>query len=144
MSPIRLCHVSLTHPQSPINRSILKAFQHTKTSWERSWKTSRYLEHKQNQRRFSSTEALLESSLEASRNFKNLNFEYKEHSKRNHLNHLSRSQRSLESSSKASINFKKLQIGETLRIQATKTPKNFHHKPSNKKNFEEKSSKSSS
>ena len=134
MSPIRLCHVSLTHPQSPINRSIPKAFQHTKTSWERSWKTSRYLEHKQNQRRFSSTEALLESSLEASRNFKNLNFEYKEHSKRNHLNHLSRSQRSLESSSKASKNFNKSQISEPLQIQASKVLKNFHHKPLKMKN----------
>ena len=27
MSPIRLCHVSLTHPQSPINRSLPKAFK---------------------------------------------------------------------------------------------------------------------
>ena len=100
MSPIRLRHVLLTQPQSPINRSIPKAFQHTKTSLERSWKTSRYLEHKQYQRRFKSTEALVESSPEASRKFKNLNFEYEEHSKRNHPNHLSRSQRSLESPQK--------------------------------------------
>ena len=144
MSPIRLRHVLLTQPQSPINRSIPKAFQHTKTSLERSWKTSRYLEHKQYQRRFKSTEALVESSPEASRKFKNLNFEYEEHSKRNHPNHLPRSQRSLESTSKASKSFKKLQTGETLRIQASKAPKNFHHKPSNMKNIEEKSSKSSS
>ena len=27
MSPIRLCHVSLTHPQTPINRSLPKTFQ---------------------------------------------------------------------------------------------------------------------
>ena len=27
VSPIRLCHVSLTHPQTPINRSIPKAFE---------------------------------------------------------------------------------------------------------------------
>ena len=144
MSPIRLYHILLTHPQSPINRSIPKAFQHTKTSWERSWKTSRHLEHKQHQRRFKSTKTLLESSPEASRKFKNLNFEYEEHSKRNHPNHLPRSQRSLESSLKASRNFKKLQIGETLRIQASKALKNFRYKPSNMKNIEEKSSKSSS
>ena len=49
---------------------------------------------------FRSPEALLEPSLEASRNFKNFNFEYEEHSKRNHPNHLSRSQRSLESPQK--------------------------------------------
>ena len=27
VSPIKLCHVSLTYPQTPINRSLLKAFQ---------------------------------------------------------------------------------------------------------------------
>ena len=80
-------------------------------------------------------EALLEPSFEASKNFKNFNFEYKEHSKRNHLNHLPKSQRSLESSSKASRNLNKPQIGEALRIQASKAPKNFHHKPSNTKNI---------
>ena len=82
-----------------------------------------------------SPEALLEPSFEASKNFKNFNFEYKEHSKRNHPNHLPRSQRSLESSSKASINLNKPQIGEALRIQTSKAPKNFRHKPSNTKNI---------
>ena len=83
-----------------------------------------------------SPEALLEPSFEASKNFKNFNFEYKEHSKRNHPNHLPRSQRSLESSSKASRNLNKPQIGEALRIQASKAPKNFHHKPLNTKNIQ--------
>ena len=32
VSPIRLHHVSLTHPQTPINRSLPKAFQETKPS----------------------------------------------------------------------------------------------------------------
>ena len=32
MSPIEIHHVSLTHPQTPINRSLSKAFLHTKTS----------------------------------------------------------------------------------------------------------------
>ena len=82
-----------------------------------------------------SPEALLEPSFEASKNFKNFNFEYKEHSKRNHPNHLPRSQRSLKSSSKASKNLNKPQIGEALRIQASKAPKNFRHKPSNTKNI---------
>ena len=79
--------------------------------------------------------ALLEPSFEAYKNFKNFNFEYKEHSKRNHPNHLPKSQRSLESSSKASRNLNKPQIDEALRIQASKAPKNFHHKPSNTKNI---------
>ena len=125
MSPIKLCHVSLTHPQTPINRSLPKAFLDR----------PRDLKHKQHQRRFKSTETLLESSLEASRNFKNFNFEYEEHSKRNHLNHFPRSQRSLESSSKASRNLKKSQISEALWIQAFKASKNFLHKPSNSKNI---------
>ena len=77
----------------------------------------------------------MEPSFEASKNFKNFNLKYEEHLKRNHPNHLPRSQRSLESSSKASRNLNKPQIGEALRIQASKTPKNFHHKPSNTKNI---------
>ncbi|KAL4605322.1 hypothetical protein ACB092_09G020200 [Castanea dentata] len=83
---------------------------------------------------FRSTETLPESSPKASRNFKNFKLEYKEHSKQNHPNYLSRSKSSLESSSKASRNLNKPQIGEALRIQASKAPKNFHHKPSNTKN----------
>ena len=61
-------------------------------------------------------------------------FKYEEHSKRNHLNHLPRSQSSLDSSSKASRNFNKPQIGEILRIQASKSPKNFYHRTSKTKN----------
>ena len=40
-----------------------------------------------------------------------------------------------ESSSKASRNINKSQISETLQIQASKAPKNFHHKPLNTKNI---------
>ena len=80
VSPIRLCHVSLTHPQTLINRSLPKAFQQTKTSW----RGPSHLEHMQHQRRFRSTKALLESSPETSRNFKNFNLKCKEHSKQNH------------------------------------------------------------
>jgi len=112
VSPIGLRHVSLTHSQTPINRSIPKAFER--------------------KRGFRNTKALQESSLKA---FKNFNPKIEEHSKQNHPNHLPRSQRSLESSSKASKNLNKLQIGEALRIQASKAPKNFHHKPSNTKNI---------
>ena len=97
VSPIRFHHMSLTHPQTPINRSLPKAFK----------KRPSHLKHKQHQRRFRSTETLLESSLEASKNFKNFDLECKEHSKQNHLNYLPRSQRSLESSSKASKNLNK-------------------------------------
>ena len=98
-------------PQTPINKSLPKAFK--------------------GRPRLRSPEALLEPSFEASKNF---NFKYKEHSKRNHPNHLPRSQRLLESSSKASRNLNKPQIGETLRIQASKAPKNFRHKTSKAKN----------
>ena len=107
MSPIGLRHVSLTHPQTPINRSLPKAFE---------------------EREDSEVQKLCKNQVS-----KNFNFEYKEHSKKNHPNHLPRSQRSLESSSKASRDVNKLQIGEALRIQASKAPKNFRHKPSNKK-----------
>ena len=128
VSPIRLRHVSLTHPQTPINRSLPKTFQGEAREGLRlkSWRRSR----------LRSPEALLEPSFEASKNFKNFNFEYEEHSKRNHPNHLPKSQRSLESSSKASRNLNKPQIGEVLRIQASKTSKNFRHKPSNTKNIQ--------
>ena len=130
MSPIRLRHVSLTYSQTFINRSLPKAFQRRAEGGLRlkSWRRSR----------LRSPEALLEPSFEASKNFKNFNFEYEEHSKRNHPNHLPRSQRSLESSSKASRNLNKPQISEALRIQSSKAPKNFHHKPSNTKNIRSK------
>ena len=62
------------------------------------------------------------------------NLQIWEHLKRNHPNHLPRSQRSLESSSKASRNLNKSQINEPQRIQASKAPKNFHHKLSKTKN----------
>ena len=61
-------------------------------------------------------------------------FKYKKHSKQNYPNYLPRSQSSLESSSKASRNLKQTQISEAPRIQASKAPKNFHQKPSKKKN----------
>ena len=142
MSSIRLHHMSLTHPQTLINKSLPKAFRHTKTNQNileeiledttTSWNTPC---HKQHQRRFRSTEALImESSPKASRNFKNFNLEYKEYSKQNHSNHLPRSQNSLESSLKASRNFKKPQISEVLQIEASKAPINFHHKPLKTKN----------
>ena len=127
VSPIKLHHMSLTYPQTPINRSLPKAFQRRAGGdLEKSWRRPR----------FKSPKALLEPSLEASKNFKNFNFEYEEHSKRNHPNHLPRSQRSLESSSKASRNLNKPQIGEALWIQASKAPKNFRHEPSNTKNIQ--------
>ena len=54
--------------------------------------------------------------------------------KQSHPNYFPRSQSSLKSSSKASRNLNKLQISEALRIQAFKASKNFHHKPSKRKN----------
>ena len=142
MSPIKLHHMSLTYPQTPINKSLPKAFQHTHTHQDTLVEilghTPRDPCHKQHQKRFKSTEALLESSPEASRNFKNFNLKYEQHSKQNQPNYLPRSQRSLESSSKASRIFKKPQTSEVLRIQASEAPKNFHHKPLNKKNIQRK------
>ena len=137
MSPIKFCHVLLTHSWTPINKSLPKAFLDTKTPWERSWNThakrSRAQAASKKIQKYRSF--LLESSPEVSRNFKNFNLKYREHSKQNHPNYLPRSQRSLESSSKASRNFKKLHTGEALWIQASKAPKNFRHKPSNMKNI---------
>ena len=76
----------------------------------------------------------MEPSFKAFKNFKNFNFEYEEHLKQNHPNYLPRSQSSLESSPKASRNLNKSQISEAQWIQASKAPKNFHHKPSKTKN----------
>ena len=76
----------------------------------------------------------MDSSLQNPEEHPPQTFEYEEHLKRNHPNHLPRSQSSLESSSKASRNFKKPQISEALQIQASKAPKNLHHKPSKMKN----------
>ena len=112
MSPIRFHHMSLTHPQTPINRSLPKAFK----------KRPSHLKHKQHQRRFGSTETLLESSPEASKNFKNFDLKCKEHSKQNHLNYLPRSQRSLESSSKASRNLYKPQIKRSFMDSSLQSP----------------------
>ena len=68
VSPIKLRHVLLSHPQTPINKSLPKTFRRTKG--------------------FRSTKALQESSLKA---FKNFNLEIKEHSKQNHPNYVPRS-----------------------------------------------------
>ena len=68
VSPIKLRHVSLTHPQTPINRSIPKAFKRRQG--------------------FRSTKALQESSLKG---FKNFNPEIEEYLKQNHTNYLPRS-----------------------------------------------------
>ena len=78
VSPIRFCHVSLTHPQTPINRSLPKAFQQ---GWRRARKRPR----------FRSKKALQEPSLKAFKNFKNFNLKIEEHSKQNHPNYLPRS-----------------------------------------------------
>ena len=76
----------------------------------------------------------MDSNLQNPKELPPQTFKYEEHSKQNHLNYLPKSQSLLESSSKASRNLNKLQISETLRIQASKAPKNFHHKPSKTKN----------
>ena len=73
---------------------------------------------------FRSLEALLEPSLEASRNFKNFNFKYEEHSKRNHPNNLPRSQRSLESTQKTpetSTNHKSVKLYRFKPLKHRKT-----------------------
>ena len=77
---------------------------------------------------------LFGSSLQSPEQLSPRTFKYEEHLKQNHPNYLPRSQSSLESSSKASRNLNKPQISEALRIQASKAPKNFNHKPSKTKN----------
>ena len=114
MSPIKFRHISLTHPQTPINRSLPKAFRHTPRHLGRDLGRHQDIQSissiKEDSEALRSTETLLESSLEAFRNFKNFGLKCKEYSKQNHLNYLPRSQRSLESSSKASRNLNKPQI----------------------------------
>ena len=77
----------------------------------------------------------MDSSLQSPEELPPQTFKYEEHSKRNHPNHIPRSQSLLESSSKTSRNLNKPQISETQQIQASKAPKNFHHEPSNTKNI---------
>ena len=76
-----------------------------------------------------------ESSSKASKNIKNFNLESQEHSKQIQPSHLSRSQSSLELSSKVSINTKRLQISEALRMQASKALKTIYYKSSMTKNI---------
>ena len=102
VSPIGLCHVLLTHLQTPINRSLPKTFRRAKIQKGQDSEGPRFRGP-----RFRSEKALLESSPETSSNFKNFDLKCKEHSKQNHLNYLPRSQRSLEPSSKASKNLNK-------------------------------------
>ena len=104
VSPIRLCHVSLTHPQTFINRSLPKAFQ---KRWRRFGRGE--LEEIKIEKSKSSIGTKLWSLQE-------LQLRIRRSLKRNHPNHLLRSQRSLESSSKASRNLNKPQIGEALWI----------------------------
>ena len=114
--------------QTPINRSLLKAFKKDQAIWSIN-------SIREDSEALRSIEALQESSLKAFKNFKNFKLKIEEHSKQNHPNYLPRSQSSLESSSKASKNLIKSQISETLRIQASKVSKNFNYKPSNMKNI---------
>ena len=76
----------------------------------------------------------MDSSLQNLEELPPRTFKHEEHSKQNHSNYLPRSQSSLESSSKASENLNKPPINKALQIQASKAPKNFHHKPSKRKN----------
>ena len=128
MLPIRLCQVSLIHPQTPINKSLPKAFPHTETSTLQA--ASKKIQNHSEVQKLCRNQA-----SKPSRTSRTSTFKYEEHSKRNPPNHLPRSQSLLESSSKASRNFKKPQIGEALWIQASKAPKNFHHKASKTKNM---------
>ena len=93
------------------------------------FKSLQKLQETINQRNFTN------SSLQSPEELSLQTFKFEEHSKRNHPNHIPRSQSSLESSSKTSRNLNKPQISETLRIQASKAPKNFHHEPLNTKNI---------
>ena len=121
----KLWHVSLlianymwSHlPKTPINKDLPR-------SYERDLETLKGLK------------VLPEPSSKASKNLKNFTFESEEYSKQIHSSHPSRSKSSLESNSKASINTKKLQISETLWIQASKAPRNFHHKSLKTKNIQ--------
>ena len=134
VSPIRLRHVSLTHPQTPINKSLPKAFQKGQGDPKESWRRPR----------FKSPETLLEPSLEASKNFKNFNFEYEEHSKRNYPNHLPISQRSLETSLKPPKTSTNNKLVNLYRFKPLKPRRTSTTNLRIQRIFEEESSKSSS
>ena len=149
MSPIRLHPVSLTHPQTPINRSLSKAFQDIKTSWERRPRNQdilgerlSHLEHKQHQRRFISIETLLESSPDASNNFKNFDLKCKEHSKQNHLNYMPRSQGSLELARKPLETPRNHKLVKLNRSKPLKSRRTSTTNLQIRRTFEEESSKS--
>ena len=80
MSPIRLHHMSFIHLQTPLNRSLPKAFLYTKTS-----------RYKQHQRKFRSTQKYKSSTGIKPQAFKNFNLKIEEPSKQNHPNYLPRS-----------------------------------------------------
>ena len=133
VSPIRLRHVSLTYHQTPINRSLPKAFEDTKLSRAQAApkKHSEVLKLCWNQ------------ALKPPRTSRTSTFEYDEHSKLNHPNHPPRSQRSLESSSKASRNLINYKSVKLYGFKPPKPRRTFTTNLQIRRTFEEESSESS-
>ena len=115
MSPIGLHHVSLTHPKTPINRSLPKAFggrpedlEVQKLCKNQASKPSRISTPKSK-----NTRSRIIQTIYLDPNFYGNQAQMFE-------------------------NINKPQIGEALRIQASKVLENFHHKPSKTKNTKNK------
>ena len=110
MSPIRLCHVSLTHSQTPINRSLPKAFGGDKDlEVQKLCKNQVSKPSRTSTPKSKNTRSRIIQTICLDPKFTGIKL-------------------------KSSKNNNKSQISETLRIQASKALKNFHHKPLKMKN----------
>ena len=112
VSPIELRHLSFTHPQTPINRSLPKAFKRRTEDLE----VQKLYKNQASKPWRTSTPKLKNTR---SRIIQTMCLDSKVYGNQ------------AQSSEK---NINKPQIGEALRIQASKVLKNFHHKPSKTKN----------
>ena len=119
MSPIKLRHVSLTHPQTPINRSLPKTFRRTKIQKDQDSEVKKLCWNQALKPPGTSRTSTPKSENIRSRIIQTICLDPK----------VCRNQ------AQRSENIIKSQISEALRIQASKAPKNFHHKPSNTKNI---------
>ena len=128
VSPIRLLHVLLTHLQTPIDRSLPKTFRKDQDSKDQDSKV----------KKFCWNQALKPPTTSRTSTPKSENI-------RNRIiQTICLDPKICGNQAQRSENINKSQISEAQRIQTFKAPKNFHHKPSNTRTFEEESSKSSS
>ena len=128
MSPIELRHVLLTHLQTPINRSLPKTFRRTKIQ-EKDQDTKIQQDQDSEVKKLCWNQALKppatsRTTTPKSKNIRSRIIQTMCLDPKVYVNQAQSSEK----------NINKPQIGETLRIQASKAQKNFHRKPSKTKN----------